>query len=93
MANMTINISGIEFDHCHYDERGDVLYLSIGSPRKPFNAFETLEGHSVEYDKDGNVIGLVLLNVRWALEREGELKLTWPTAHLLASDLEAALAA
>jgi hypothetical protein len=41
----------------------------------------------------GNVIGLILMNVRWTLEREGELKLTWPPAHLAESDLAAALAA
>jgi uncharacterized protein YuzE len=90
---MTITISSIEFDHCHYDDRGDVLYLSVGSPREPVKAFETKEGHNVEYDEHGNVIGLVLLNVRWTLERDGELKLTWPPAHLPARDLEAALAA
>ncbi|HYM53793.1 MAG TPA: DUF2283 domain-containing protein [Solirubrobacteraceae bacterium] len=90
---MTITISGIAFDHCHYDDRGDVLYLSVGPSREPAEAFETAEGHNVEYDEHGSVIGLVLLNVRWTLQREGELKLTWPPAHLLARDLEAALAA
>ncbi len=90
---MTITISGIEFDHCHYDDRGDVLYLSVGPSREPARAFETGEGHNVEYDEDGNVIGLVLLNVRRTLEREGELELTWPPTHLPAHDLEAALAA
>jgi hypothetical protein len=25
---MTITIAGIAFDHHHYDERGDVLYLN-----------------------------------------------------------------
>jgi uncharacterized protein YuzE len=90
---MTITVSGIEFDHCHYDDRGDVLYLSIGAPREPAGAFETEEGHNVEYDERGGVIGLVLLNVRRTLQREGELKLTWPPAHLPARDLEAALAA
>jgi uncharacterized protein YuzE len=90
---MTITIAGIEFDHCHYDDRGDVLYLSVGPSREPAEAFETDEGHNVEYDEHGNVIGLVLLNVRWTLMREGELKLTWPPAHLPASALEAALAA
>jgi len=90
---MTITISGIEFDHCHYDDRGDVLYLSVGGPREPAEAFETAEGHNVEYDEHGRIVGVVLLNVRWTLEREGELKLTWPPAHLPARDLEAALAA
>jgi len=88
-----ITVAGIEFDHCHYDDRGDVLYLSVGPPREPAKAFETEEGHNVEYDEHGNVVGLVLLNVRWTLTREGELKLTWPPAHLPASALEAALAA
>jgi len=30
---MTITIAGISFDHHHYDERGDVLYLNVGKPR------------------------------------------------------------
>jgi hypothetical protein len=30
---MTITIAGIPFDHHHYDERGDVLYLNVGEPR------------------------------------------------------------
>jgi len=90
---MIITIAGIEFDHGHYDDRGDVLYLSVGPPREPAEALETGEGHSVEYDESGTVVGLVLLNVRWTLDREGELKLTWPPAHLLARDLAAALAA
>jgi len=90
---MTITLSGIEFDNCHYDGRGDVLYLSVGPPREPARALETPEGHNVEYDEHGNVIGLVLLNVRWTLERDGELQLTWPPAHVPAQDLEPALAA
>lgn len=31
---MTIIIAGIPFDHHHYDERGDVLYLNVGQPRQ-----------------------------------------------------------
>ena len=27
---------------------------------------------------DGNVIGMVLVNVRSLLDRDGELKITWP---------------
>jgi uncharacterized protein YuzE len=90
---MKINISGIEFDHWHYDDRGDVLYLSVGRPRKPATAFATQEGHNFEYDEAGKVIGLILMNVRWTLEREAELTLTWPPAHLAPGDLAAALAA
>jgi hypothetical protein len=37
--------------------------------------------------------GLELMGVRGALERDGELQLTWPPAHLAASALREALAA
>ncbi|MGH2986218.1 MAG: DUF2283 domain-containing protein [Solirubrobacterales bacterium] len=89
---MTVTIAGIEFDQHHYDDRGDVLYLHAGPPREPARAFETPEGHNVEYDEHGSVVGLVLSNVRWTLEREGELRLTWPPAQLAASALEPVLA-
>jgi len=90
---MTIVIADIEFDHFHYDDRGDVLYLSVGSPREPAEAFETPEGHNVEYDENGRVIGLVLYAVRHTLDRDGELSLTWPPTHLMAGALEPALVA
>lgn len=89
---MKIVIAGIEFDNFHYDGRGDVLYLSVGSPREPAEAFETPEGHNVEYDDQGRVIGLVLYAVRHALDRDGEVSLTWPATHLPAGALEPALA-
>jgi uncharacterized protein YuzE len=90
---MTITIAGIEFDHHDYDSRGDVLYLSVGEPREAARGLETDEGHAVEYDADWRVIGLTLLNVRWTLEREGALTLTWPPVRLEAGQLDAALIA
>jgi hypothetical protein len=30
---MTITIAGIDFDYQDYDQRGDVLFLHVGSPR------------------------------------------------------------
>ncbi len=91
---MTIMIAGIDFDYRAYDARGDVLYLRVGPPGEPpAKALETAEGHTVEYDHDGAVVGLELMDVRSTLEREGELRLTWPTARLAASALRRALAA
>ncbi len=90
---MNITIAGITFDNHHYDERGDVLYLSVGEPRAEATGLETPEGHALHYDADGVVIGLTLLNVRWTLEREGELTLTWPEEHLSAGKLDPVLAA
>jgi uncharacterized protein YuzE len=91
---MMITIAGIEFDYHDYDERGDVLYLHVGPPaEQPARALETSEGHTVEYDQRGAIVGLELMGVRGALARDGELQLTWPPAHLAASALRAALAA
>ncbi len=91
---MTITIAGIAFDYHDYDERGDVLYLHVGEPKDPpARALETPEGHTVEYDEGGSIVGLELAGVRATLEREGDLQLTWPPAHLAASTLGPALAA
>ena len=89
-----ITIAGIDFNYQDYDERGDVLYLHVGEPKEsPAKALETPEGHTVEYDEHGAVVGLELMGVRRALELDGDLQLTWPPAHLAASALREALAA
>jgi uncharacterized protein YuzE len=75
-------ISGITFDQHVYDDRGDVLYLSIGDPQVPEKTLPTPEGHAVDFDADGNVIGMVLVNVRWLMDRDGELRVTWPDGHV-----------
>ncbi len=91
---MTITIAGIDFDYHDYDERGDTLYLHVGEPKQQSaRALETPEGHTVEYDEHGAVVGLELMGVRGTLDRLGELQLTWPPAQLAASTLRRALAA
>jgi uncharacterized protein YuzE len=93
---MTITIAGTASDHHDYDARGDTLFLGVGGPRGVLatRAYETPEGHIVEYDEAGSVIALELVNVRWSLEREGEVKLTCPEEHHVApSSLEPVLAA
>ena len=91
---MTITIAGIDFDYHDYDERGDVLYLHVGKPKEPpAKALETPEGHTVEYNEHGAVVGLELIGVRSAVEADGDVQLTWPPAHLTASALREALAA
>lgn len=90
---MSISVLGIEFDHHDYDDRGDTLFLHVGPPREPARTVETPEGHIVEYGADGALIGLELLNVRWTLERQGKLVLTWPQAEVDAAALTSALAA
>lgn len=43
---MTVTIAGTTFDQHEYDERGDVLYLSVGDPREPTRTIATPEGHA-----------------------------------------------
>jgi uncharacterized protein YuzE len=90
---MNITIAGISFDHHHYDERGDVLYLNVGEPRPAARGLETADGHAIHYDESGAVIGITLLNVRRTLERDGQLTLSVPPEHLAADELQPILAA
>jgi uncharacterized protein YuzE len=54
---MSVTVAGTAFDQHEYDERGDVLYLSVGSPRTSSKTIATPEGHAVDYDESGAVIG------------------------------------
>ena len=92
---MSITVAGIEFEHHHYDPRGDVLYLSVAAYKSapPVDADATPEGHGVEYDAGGHVVALTLVNVKRLMERDGELKITWPEAHVRPDELLAVLAA
>jgi hypothetical protein len=38
------------------------------------------------------MVAMTLVNVRWLLERDGELTITWPTGHVKADELVEALA-
>jgi uncharacterized protein YuzE len=67
---MTITIAGTNFDQHQYDERGDVLYLSVGAPREPARTIATPEGHAVDYDDTGTVIGISRLQQPLGEERQ-----------------------
>lgn len=90
---MSITIAGTAFDQHEYDERGDVLYLSVGSPQTPSKTIATPEGHAVDYDESGTVIGMVLVNVKFLLKRDGALTVTLPPDRVLAAKIEPALIA
>jgi uncharacterized protein YuzE len=90
---MTLTIAGTNFDQHEYDDRGDVLYLSVGPPRDGARTIATPEGHAVDYDESGTVIGMVLVNVRFILERDGVLTLSLPPEQLAAEALGPVLVA
>lgn len=93
---MAVTIADIRFEYHDYDARGDTLFLSVKAPgdQPPENAYETPEGHVVEYDEQGAVVSIELLNARWLLERDGELRVTLPEQPAVANsqELEAVLA-
>jgi hypothetical protein len=74
-----------------------VLYLSVMNYKgPPATAFSTPEGHNIEYDQSGAVIGMTLVtlvNVRFILERGGMLTLSLPPEQLAADALAPVLAA
>lgn len=86
-----IKVGKFEFDDNKYDEQADVLYLSIGAPQIPAETEATPEGHAVDFDADGNVIGMVIVNLRYLLDRDGEIVITWPEAHVTADKFAAIL--
>jgi uncharacterized protein YuzE len=88
-----IKIAGIEFDNHSYDELADVLYLSVGEPRVPAETDTTPEGHAVDFDADGNIIGMVIVSLRHLLDLDGELKITLPEAHVPREEFSAVLPA
>jgi uncharacterized protein YuzE len=73
---VTIRLGHLEFDHVVYDEKADVLYLSVGKPVEAARQEATPEGHVVRYDRDGNVIGITLVNAKWLVERDGKIDVT-----------------
>jgi uncharacterized protein YuzE len=88
---MTITVAGISFDEHEYDDRGDLLYLSVGAPREPSSTVATPEGHAIDYDGTGAVIGMVLVNVRTLLDRDGQVTITLSPGHITAAEIGSAL--
>jgi len=85
---MSIRLADISFAHSHYDPRGDVLYLATEIHRgPPPNALETDEGHCVEFDEAGRVIGMIIVSARRWLDRDGELRITLPADDLTPQEL------
>ena len=82
---MSITIGGIEFEDHEYDPRGDVLYVSVADYNAgglPPHGKATPEGHGIEFDEEWNVIAMTLVNVKWLIERDGDLRITWPDGHV-----------
>jgi uncharacterized protein YuzE len=61
---MSMTIGPWTFDHIDFDADADVLYLSIGEPRRAIGE-ETPEGHIALFDETtGEFCGLTLIGIR-----------------------------
>jgi len=91
---MTVHVGQYEFDHVSYDRDGDVLHLRRGERRIAADTFGTPEGHALQIDEQGDVIGMTIVNAKWLLDRDGKLTITVPNLiETNVADLTAALAA
>lgn len=67
------------FDHASYDRDADVLYLSIGPPRRTVGE-ETPEGHVALYDEStGEFCGLTLIGFWAQTDENGYANITVPS--------------
>jgi uncharacterized protein YuzE len=92
---MTVQIGNLTFDRVRYDAEGDVLYLHRGDPSDAVDFDASPEGHALRFDRQGDLVGVTILNARWSLDHEGEITLTMrtpETLHLAPEQLHDALA-
>jgi uncharacterized protein YuzE len=91
---MMVQVGQYEFDDVSYDREGDVLYLRRGEQRTVADTFGTPEGHALQLDEQGDIIGMTIVNAKWLLDRDGKLTITVPNLiETNVDDLTAALAA
>jgi hypothetical protein len=65
------------FSHVTYDPPSDVLYAAIGRPRSGRRE-QTPESHYLRFDDRGRFSGVILMNPRDRLERDGAVYLSLP---------------
>jgi uncharacterized protein YuzE len=65
------------FSHVTYDPPSDVLYAAVGQPR-PGRREQTPESHYLRFDARGRLVGIIFMNPREQLEREGGVYVSLP---------------
>jgi uncharacterized protein YuzE len=75
---MSISIGDYQFERAAYDDEADVLYLRSEGAGQAVSTHATPEGHAVQFDESGRVIGMTLVNARWLLDREGRIVISVP---------------
>jgi uncharacterized protein YuzE len=90
---VSIRAGNYTFTHVTYDAPSDVLYAAIEAPR-PGTRRETPESDVLRFDRRGEFFGVILVNPRARLERDGSVRLTLPSGDLVrVQGIEAAIRA
>jgi len=74
---MSLRAGPYTFSHVTYDPPSDVLYASIGVPR-PGRRTQTPEAHYLRFDSRDRFSGVIFMNPRAQLERDGAVYVSLP---------------
>ena len=74
---MSLRAGPYTFSHVTYDPPSDVLYASIGRPR-PGRRVETPESDYLRFDTRDRFVGMIVMNPRERLERDGAVYVSLP---------------
>jgi hypothetical protein len=77
LGRVSIRAGRYTFSHVTYDPPSDVLYAAIGRPR-PGRRVETPESHYLRFDSRDRFSGIIFMNPRDQLEREGAVYVSLP---------------
>ena len=74
---MSLRAGPYTFSHVTYDPPSDVLYASIGRPRAG-RRVETPESDYLRFDGRDRFVGMIVMNPRERLERDGAVYVSLP---------------
>ena len=74
---MSLRAGRYTFSHVTYDPPSDVLYAAIGPPR-PGTRERTPESHYLRFDRAGRFSGIIFMDPRQQLERDGGVYVSLP---------------
>jgi uncharacterized protein YuzE len=78
-----LSIGPYTFDHAAYEPEVDLLYLSVGPPGQSKSREDTPEGHEVDFDARGDLVGIHFYYPKRFLARDGSLTITLPVPRRL----------
>ena len=75
---MSLRAGPYTFNHVTYDPPSDVMYAAIEGPR-PGRREKTPEQHLLRFDERGEFFGIILVEPREQLRREGGVFVSLPS--------------